>query len=127
MHELSICQALLAQVTELAMSRGAQSVERITIEVGPLSGVDPTLLADAFEIARIGGYAADAVLYIDPIAVTVFCGLCGARSPAAPNRLICASCGDYRVRVIAGDELRLRRVELRVAEPILVAKGLSAV
>jgi Zn finger protein HypA/HybF involved in hydrogenase expression len=29
-----------------------------------------------------------------------------------PNRLLCASCGDFRTRIISGDELILQRVEL---------------
>jgi hydrogenase nickel incorporation protein HypA/HybF len=123
LHELSICQALLAQVADVAMSRSAESVERITIEVGPLAGVDPMLLANAFEIARAGTCASEAVLCIEEVAVAVLCDLCGARSAAAPNRLLCAHCGTYRTRVVAGDELRLRQVELRVAETIPVAAG----
>lgn len=118
MHELSICQALLEQVADVAMSRNARCVERITIEVGPLAGVDPMLLARAFEIARAGTCASDATLRIESIAVNVLCHLCGARSEAAPNRLLCAECGAYQTRVVAGDEMRLRQVELRVAEPV---------
>ena len=120
-HELSICQALLAQVTELAMSRGAQAVERITIEVGPLSGVDAGLLASAFDIVRAGSCASQALLHIETIAVELRCDVCGVQSAAVANRLVCASCGAYRTRVMAGDDLRLRRVELRVAGPVLSA------
>lgn len=116
MHELSICQALLTQVAEIAGERGAVSVERIIIEVGPLSGVEPALLAQAFAVARAGGCASRAVLAIETSAVTVACMSCGAESRAAGNRLLCGACGGYRTRIVAGDELRLRRVEL-IVEP----------
>jgi hydrogenase nickel incorporation protein HypA/HybF len=115
-HELSICQALLTQVTELAIGQDAGEVARITIEVGPLSGVDPMLLADAFSILRAGSCAADATLSIESTAVEIACLTCGARSQTVPNRLVCAFCGGYRSRVMAGEELRLRRVELRFAQ-----------
>ena len=115
MHELSICQALLSQVTAIARERGAQAIERIVVEVGPLSGVDGALLARAFEVARIGSCAAEAALSIDTPQVTVSCLSCGSQSHAAPNRLLCGTCGGYRTRIIAGDELNLRRVELRPA------------
>jgi hydrogenase nickel incorporation protein HypA/HybF len=115
-HELSVCQALLTQVAEIAAGRGARMVERITIEVGPLCGVEPALLARAFVIARAGGCAAEAALLIESTSVTVSCVGCGAQSQVAPNRLICAMCGGFRTRVVAGDELRLRRVELRMPE-----------
>jgi hydrogenase nickel incorporation protein HypA/HybF len=115
-HELSVCQALLSQVAAIARERGAEAIERIMLEVGPLSGVDPALLARAFEVARIGSCAAEAVLSIDTPGVTVRCLGCGARSDTAPNRLLCDACGGYRTQIIAGDELNLRRVEFRVRE-----------
>jgi hydrogenase nickel incorporation protein HypA/HybF len=115
-HELSVCQALLAQVVEIATDRGASAVSRITVEVGPLSGVEPALLASAFEIVRAGSCAAGAILLIETTAITISCLICGAESQTAPNRLLCAACGGYRTRVVGGDELRLRGVELRVPE-----------
>ncbi len=116
MHELSICQSLLSQVTDIASDRGADSVERIVIEVGPLSGIEPELLAQAFVVVRAGSCAAAAALSIETTDVTVSCISCGAQSQTAPNRLVCAVCGGCRTRIVAGDELRLRRVELRVSD-----------
>jgi len=116
MHELSICQNLLSQVVEIALNNGAKVVERIVIEVGPLSGVEPTLLARAFEFARSGSCAAHAELAIETTQVTISCMVCGEQSRTIPNRLLCGVCGGYRSRIVAGDELRLRRVELRALE-----------
>jgi hydrogenase nickel incorporation protein HypA/HybF len=115
-HELSVCQALLSEVTAIAKGQGAEAIERIVLEVGPLSGVDAGLLARAFDIARTGSCAADAALSIETPPVTVCCMSCGARSRAAPNRLVCDACGGYRTRIVAGDELNLRRVELRMPQ-----------
>jgi hydrogenase nickel incorporation protein HypA/HybF len=120
-HELSVCQAMLTQVAELAAGRGASVVERITIEVGPLSGVEPALLASAFAILRAGGCAAEATLSIESTPVTISCLTCGGQSQTRPNRLVCALCGGFRTRIVAGDELRLRRIELRVADLQLAA------
>jgi hydrogenase nickel incorporation protein HypA/HybF len=53
-------------------------------------------------------------LFIEATNVEICCLSCGSQSQTAPNRLICAACGGYRTRVVAGDELRLRRVELHV-------------
>jgi hydrogenase nickel incorporation protein HypA/HybF len=115
-HELSICQALLTQVGEIARKRGADTVERITIEWGPLSGVEPDLLKNAFSVMCARGIAAGAELRIETIGVTVSCSACGAQTKTVANRLVCERCGGFRTRVIAGDELRLRRIEMRVAE-----------
>lgn len=116
MHELSICQALLTQVTCISGAAGAGRVERIVIEVGPLAGVEPGLLASAFLVMRAGGCAAEAALIIESAAIKVACDACGSVSAALANRLLCALCGGYRTRVICGEELRLLRVELRPAD-----------
>jgi hydrogenase nickel incorporation protein HypA/HybF len=105
---------------EIARERRATAVVRITIECGALSGVEPVLLLDAFAVMRAGGIAATADLLILPTGVSIECRECGARAATSPNRLVCAACGGLRTRVIAGDELRLRDVELRldVASPV---------
>ena len=118
MHEFSICQALLSQVADIARDRGAEAVERITIELGPLSGVDSTLLIGAFAVMRAKGIAAEARLVIEQIAVVLGCQACGARTEARLSRLVCGACGGFRTRVVSGEELRLRRVEMRMPERI---------
>ena len=116
MHELSICQALLQEVAKIAARHDASAVERVTLEVGRLSGVEPELLARAFEIARVGTCAAQAVLSMEVLEIRVCCADCGAASRVQPNRLLCAACGGYRTRVLEGEELLLRAVELQVPE-----------
>jgi hydrogenase nickel incorporation protein HypA/HybF len=111
-HELSICGALMEQVTALAAARGARCIRRITVEVGPLSGVDAGLLRSAFDVMRAGSCAAAAVLAIDTPDVRIRCNTCDAVSTTAPNRLVCRQCGGFRSRIVQGDELRLRRVEM---------------
>jgi len=115
-HELSVCQALLTQVAAIASDHGASTVERITIEMGPLCGVEPALLTRAFAVARQGGCAAQAALLIESTSLTIRCMTCGAQSEPRPNRMVCGACGGFRTQVVAGDELRLRRVELRTAD-----------
>jgi hydrogenase nickel incorporation protein HypA/HybF len=90
-------------------------VERITIEVGPLSGTEPALLLNAF-LAMRSGAASPAELRIERCPVGISCLECGAHSETRPNRLICAQCGSWRTRVIAGDTLRLLRVEMRIPD-----------
>jgi hydrogenase nickel incorporation protein HypA/HybF len=114
MHEFSVCQALLEQVQALAQQHGASAVERIAIQVGPLSGVEPALLAAAFAVARGIGGTGDAELIIESLPVRVHCLRCGSDSEVAPNRLLCRSCGSFRTELLGGDELWLRRVEFCV-------------
>ena len=112
MHELSICQGLLRQVQQVATDNNARSVELIRLRIGGLSGVEPPLLERAFEIARAGTIASEAVLEIEEGPVVVKCRECGASSAVAVNRLVCQYCGEWRVNVIEGEELLLLSVEI---------------
>lgn len=123
MHELSVCQALLDQVRDIARSHAAESVEMVTVRIGPLSGVVPELLEHAFSIARAGDYTAAARLEIETLPVRIHCTSCNLSVETAPNRLVCPECGNWRVDVVSGDELLLARVELRHSSDGPAASG----
>ncbi len=112
MHELSVCQGMLDQVKTLARQHKASGVSRIIIRIGPLSGIEPALLQQAFPLARAGTVAETAELVIETLPVRVHCQTCGHDSDAKVNRLLCAHCGGYQTRLISGDELLLASVEL---------------
>ena len=112
MHELSVCQGLLTQVDEIARREDAERIDLIRLRIGPLSGVVPELLQNAFSIAQAGTIAAGATLVIDQLPIRVQCTQCGAESDATVNRLLCGRCGDFRTRLLSGDELVLASVEL---------------
>lgn len=112
MHELSICQALISQVAQVARDKHAATVTDIYVDVGPLSGVEQPLLRNAFPLAAAGTVANNATLHLQPMPIRVRCEECGAESEVAANRLICAGCGDWRTNLLSGDELLLRRVVL---------------
>lgn len=112
MHELAVCQSLIAEVRRVASERNANDVTRIVVRIGPLSGVEPDLLANAYPIAAAGTPAADAELEIRFSGVRIRCRVCDAEADVAPNRLLCPSCGDLRTELVSGDELILESVEL---------------
>lgn len=117
MHELSICQALLTQVETLATQHRARRVERIVVQVGPLGGVEPDLLAYAFTLARVGTVAEEAELILETLPVRVHCPQCGAESEVKANQLCCGVCGDWQTRLLSGDELLLSKIELCTEMP----------
>jgi len=118
MHELAICQALLRQLEELVTRHGASGVRSVTVQIGVLSGVEPSLLATAFCVARAGGCARRAELIVEALPARIRCRACGAEAPAAPERLCCSMCGAGDTQLLSGDELLLRQVELSVREAV---------
>jgi len=115
MHELSVCLSLMQQVEQIAAEKKARRVTRIVLSIGPLSGVELELLRHAYPMAAADTVAAKAELVMESADIVVRCSQCNAESKATANRLLCAACGDYRTRVISGDELTLMSVELETA------------
>ena len=116
MHELSVCQAMLQQVEAIAHREKAQRVLAIVVRIGPLSGVEPELLRQAFPLAVAGTRADAAELRVESSPIRVRCTECGAESDARSNCLLCAACGSFRTRLLSGDELLLASVELERAD-----------
>lgn len=112
MHELSVCLALMQQVEGIADARHAKRVSRITVSIGPLSGVEPDLLRHAYPLAAAGTIAENAELVLETAELVVRCSQCGSETTVTPNRLLCGACGDFRTQLLSGDELTLMRVEL---------------
>ena len=116
MHELSVCQALIAQVETIVREHRATNVHRVTVRMGPLCGVEPELLRQAFPLASAGTAAQAAQLMIEQLPVRVRCESCGAQTDAQANRLVCGACGDWHTHLLSGDEMLLASVELAQAE-----------
>lgn len=104
--------SLLEQVAAIAAERSAVSVVKIELDIGPLSGVEAELLRNAYPIAAAGTIAETADLIIHEADIVVRCTDCGAETAAVPNRLVCGACGDFRTRVISGDEMILKSLEI---------------
>ncbi len=115
MHELAICQALISQVDEIARRRAAR-IRVVRVGIGPLAGVEPRLLADAYPLAGAGTAAEGSRLTIEETPLRVRCRLCAAESAPPPNRLLCGACGDWRTELLEGDEMMLLSVELEISE-----------
>lgn len=118
MHELSIARALIAQATDAARAHGGGRIRTIRVAIGPLSGVEPQLLARAFLQARDASPARAAALDIDTPPIRVACPACGAETAVPLNRLVCADCGSSRVTLLSGDELLLLGLDLDPAEEL---------
>lgn len=117
MHELSVCQALVRELDALALREDATRIIRVVVHIGPLCGVEPQLLRQAYPLASAGTVADGAELVLENLPIRVHCESCGAESEAVVNRLVCGACGDYRTRLVSGDEMLLAHVEIERGMP----------
>ncbi|GBC83868.1 Hydrogenase/urease nickel incorporation protein HypA [bacterium HR11] len=130
MHELSIMQALVDTIEDLVRRHRAQRVVRLVVEVGEMSNVIPMYLRNAFLAFReVKPFLAQAELEIRFVPLRLRCESCGFEFQPQGYRYRCVECGATRVRVIQGEELLLRDVELEVESenPGVRESGNSAV
>jgi len=116
MHELSICNSLVSQVTKVAQSHHASAVTHIYLNVGLLSGVEPQLLQQAFPFASAETLADNAELHISMEPLEVRCLECFQTSKVTMQNLSCSHCQSWKTQLLSGDELTLARVELKIDE-----------
>jgi len=112
MHEYSLAQALVERVEREGRARGATAVHRVTVRIGPLSGVEPELLVTAYGHVRAGTLCADAELELTGEDVIWRCEACGVVLVPG-SALGCPDCG-LPARLAGGDALVLERIELEV-------------
>ena len=112
MHEYSVVQALIERVEAEARARGSDAVHRISVTVGAASGLDVELFETAYATFRDRTVCANAELSVNIVPVQWQCTRC-ALAIVEGRPLRCDRCGST-VRLAAGDEIILDRIEMEV-------------
>ena len=108
MHELAIAEEIVAIVAD--RTSGAR-VRRIVIEVGRLCAVVPDAMRFCFDLATEGTVAEGARLEIVEVPGRGRCRACGSDVVLERPFGRCG-CGGTDLEWLAGEELRIRDVEL---------------
>jgi len=114
MHEESLMRSLLRQVDELAHQHNAVAVEEIEVEIGPLSGVEPLLIEEAFQRLQESIPWPGLRLCVQQVGLDIRCNDCHRESQLPDFRFVCAHCGSTSLQIIRGDAFRLLNVKLKV-------------
>ncbi len=117
MHELSLMQALFEHVETAAAAHRAKRVARLVVEVGEFSNVVPGLFQQAFLAFRtIEPLLEGAQLEIRKLPLMLECSECRLEFRPQGFCFRCPHCDSLQTRVIQGEELLLRDLELEVEE-----------
>lgn len=112
MHELGICDALLKMVDKIAKEEQLESISKITVEVGTLSGVVPKYLEDCWQAVVDGTVYTDTLFVVDVVRGTARCLDCGREFETEINdRLVCPYCGGGKLTPLSGRDLTLKEIE----------------
>ena len=92
-------------------------VREIRVRCGPLSGVEPLLMREAFEALRRDSPLADAELVIVEERLWAKCLDCGDPFEPERFRLVCPHCGSGRTQIASGDAVILESLVVDAHSP----------
>ena len=109
MHEMSITQGIIDLCLEHA---GGRRVLSLDVEIGELSSVVPEAVEFCFEACSRETLLEGARMNILRIPGMGLCQECGLETPMEELYGSCRHCGSNRVTIIAGEELRVREIDV---------------
>ncbi len=113
MHEFSLAQGLMQQLSDLAEKHNAAKIITVKLAIGRLSGIVIDSFEFGFEIlAKDNVLTKEAKLIIKVIEPDLLCQTCGVTSIQSQEPQSCQACGATDTRLIGGDELILTQVEM---------------
>lgn len=112
MHELTLARSILELVNKRASEINSQSVKKIYLEIGELTGIDQESLRFSFNVVAKGSIAEQASLEIIEIKGQAICDFCHETVMLKNYYDGCKICGQYSLRIIQGEELRVKSMEV---------------
>ncbi|HEX5711281.1 MAG TPA: hydrogenase maturation nickel metallochaperone HypA [Sulfuricurvum sp.] len=112
MHEYSIVQALLNQCEEIAQQNNADSITKVVVKIGKMSGVEPHLLEIAFNTFKEKTLCDNANFVMNVQPLTIECNQCGTITQLDEIYYKCPHCESLEVKVIDGEDMFLMSLEM---------------
>jgi hydrogenase nickel incorporation protein HypA/HybF len=113
MHELSMALSIVDGALEELERRGLKHSSAIYLRLGRLAGVDKDAIQFSYNVASQETLLAGSRLEIEEIDAAIFCPVCkGERLTRSFPVLKCADCGALGERVVRGQELEIKAMEV---------------
>jgi hydrogenase nickel incorporation protein HypA/HybF len=112
MHEMALTESLIELIEEEGHKQGFARVSVVRLEIGVLGHVDPEAIRFCFDAVARGAIVEGARLEIINVPGEGWCFDCGKRVPMMERFGSCPECGRYQVQVTAGDDMRVKELEV---------------
>jgi hydrogenase nickel incorporation protein HypA/HybF len=99
-------------VVEESRRQNVSQVKVVVLEIGAIGQVEPESLRFCFDAVTRGTIAEGARLDIVTVPGAGWCLDCGKTVPLTERFGACPECGQRHVQMTAGDELRIREMEV---------------
>ena len=112
MHEYSIVQSLIESCETHAKENNASRVTKVLVKIGVMSGVEPHLLKEAFEVFKEKSICDGCEFVMNVQKVKIECAKCQSINELEKNEYLCPVCESVDVKVIDGEEMFLMQLEM---------------
>ncbi|PYF02696.1 hydrogenase-3 nickel incorporation protein HypA [Rhodopseudomonas faecalis] len=112
MHEMALCESVIEIIEREAQQQNFSKVRAVWLEIGALSHVEPEALRFCFSAVSRNTIAAEARFEIIGVPGEAWCMKCAATVPLAQRYEPCPRCGGHQLQVTAGEELRVKELEV---------------
>jgi hydrogenase nickel incorporation protein HypA/HybF len=112
MHEMSIVEALLEEVSRETRAHPTHGVQSVRVRVGALRQVQPEILSFCYNASVRGTPLEQSRLEVQMLPAEARCRDCGQKFPVEENWFECPRCGTLGAELLQGNELELVSIEI---------------
>ncbi len=110
MHELGVVKAVIQTVESIMVQEKLETVQKIVLEIGELSGVVPAYLEACYPAAVYNTAMEHTELAIETIPGMARCIRCNELFRAYEQDFICPHCGGKDLEAVSGKELMIKQI-----------------
>lgn len=112
MHEMSLTESLVELIENEREKQGFSRVRSVQVTLGALGHVDPDAVRFCFDAVARGTIVEGARLDIRTVPGQAWCLDCAKTISIADRMAACPECGQHRLQVTGGNDLRLDELEV---------------
>jgi len=112
MHEMALTQSLVDMIESEGRKQGFSRVRVVRLEIGALGSIDAEAMRFCFDAVARGAIVEGAALDIRIVPGEGWCLDCGKIVEMFERFGPCPECGQSHVQVAAGDDLRVKELEV---------------
>jgi hydrogenase nickel incorporation protein HypA/HybF len=111
-HEYSVVRSLISHALAIAAPVRAEQIRCLTISLGPLSGVESLLLAEAFSVLKPEYGLRDCELNIEECLLEATCTVCHCSFEIVEFQFRCPQCQSSRIDITRGERIILESIAI---------------
>ncbi len=113
MHELGVVFHVIDSLKKVAADNGVEQIGKVTLQLGEVSTVIPSYLADCWKWASARELLVNgAELVIEPIKAISWCDDCKKQYGTIEHGRSCPYCGGGNTWLLQGNEFMIKEIEV---------------